>query len=693
MADNRIEIDIILNDGTIARGLLKAEEQAVTSGRKIGGSLERGVKSGVGNAFSGLRTTILGLGAAFAGAFAAREVIQAASRQQDAVNQLNQSLKSAGEFSREASQDFQDFASSIQSRSIIGDEQILEVAALARNFTNTNEEAKKLTEAAVELSAATGKDLTASLEQLGKTFGGSLGRLAELVPDLKNLTAEQLKAGEATDFIIERFSGSALSQTRTFSGATQQLSNTFGDLLERVGEYITSSPALINVINKTTALFQNLTKSLPDSNFFDGAVIGVIDFTILLNNTLVPALKFVFNLFQSIFDAGKLIGSGLSTVFFGLSSVIFDNLTAPFLDFLSVAGKAVGLFNKDLGASITRTIQGVKNNISGFLKETASLSSQEVSKSFESLTKNISEGFGASGSESANKFLESLKEGIAEGSSILGSTDQGESGESGGSTSSPLAVDETSFDLIKEQTNFLTNFVIANQEFALSNRELLLSASEGIANAGSVIDTALDSAQAKFANFKGGFKDLKGAIKKDALDITGVVQNTLARGITGGIQVMTNALLNGQNAFKAFGQFTIGLLGDFMIRVGEMAIQVGIAASGVKAALSSLNPALAIAAGAVLIALGTSFKSLSSGPSGSSGGGVTRATQGGGGVSNGQIGNTNETNVVNLGETEQRGRQANIEVNIQGNVLDRRESALEIVQILEEAKFAGIEVA
>ena len=110
MADNRIEIDIVLDDGSVAKGLLTAERQATKSGTKIGNSIERGVKSGTGRAFSGLNAAIIGFGAALAGVFAVREIVEASSRQQDAINGLNQSLKNAGQFSRYASNDFQDFA-------------------------------------------------------------------------------------------------------------------------------------------------------------------------------------------------------------------------------------------------------------------------------------------------------------------------------------------------------------------------------------------------------------------------------------------------------------------------------------------------------------------------------------------------------------------------------------------------------
>lgn len=161
--------------------------------------------------------------------------VKSFGQQQEAVELLNQSLKNAGTFSKQASQDLQSFASALQRTSTFGDEVILQNLALARNFTQTNEQAKALTQAAVELSAATGKPLESSITNLGKTFAGLAGELGESVPALRDLTQEQLRAGAAIDLVSKRFAGSALASSQTFNGQIVQLRNSFGDFLELLG--------------------------------------------------------------------------------------------------------------------------------------------------------------------------------------------------------------------------------------------------------------------------------------------------------------------------------------------------------------------------------------------------------------------------------------------------------------------------
>lgn len=250
------------------------------------------------------------MGAAIGAAFAGREIIQAAQRQEDAINSLNNSLRAAGTFSEGASKGIQDFATAIQATTTLGDEAVLEQVALARNFTRTNEEATKLTEAAIELSAATGISLDSAVKNLGKTFGGLTGELGESVPALRNLTKEQLQAGEAIDFVLDRFGGSAQAQVKTFSGAVTQLENVFGDLLEELGFLITRNPIVVKTIEFVSKEIQNLTKGVnslseDSEGFLKPIILSGIDVVNFFVNTLGPAVDVITTLFNRL---GKTLG-------------------------------------------------------------------------------------------------------------------------------------------------------------------------------------------------------------------------------------------------------------------------------------------------------------------------------------------------------------------------------------------------
>lgn len=254
--------------------------------------------SSISNSFDQLKTAAVAAVGAFAGAQAIGAIktfVSAANEQEDAVNSLNNSLRTAGSFSEEASQQFQDFASNLQQVSTVGDETTLGLAALARNFTTTNEEALKLTQAAVELSAATGIELESAVKNLGKTFGGLTGELGESVPALRGLSKEALESGAALDFVLQRFGGSARAQLNTFSGATAQLANAFGDLVEEVGFYITKNPQVIAAINETSKVIVALTGNVKDSR-------GEFSLISTAVETFIPLLRDAITLFQFSVD-------------------------------------------------------------------------------------------------------------------------------------------------------------------------------------------------------------------------------------------------------------------------------------------------------------------------------------------------------------------------------------------------------
>lgn len=312
MADERIEIEITLDDGEVKRGFARIEKESKKAGDSVNNSL--------GKSFLSLKTAILAAGAAITAVFAKRAV-DAAARQEQAVNALNTSLKLAGTFSEETSRSIQDFASSLQEVTTVGDETTLELVALSQNFTSTAEEAQKLTKAAIELSAATGLSLESSVKNLGKTFGGLTGELGESLPQLRNVSKEALKTGAALDFVLDRFGGAAAARVRTFEGATQQLSNSFGDLLEKFGDFIVKNPVIIKLINDISASFIALGKRISafaESGGFTTITIAILSIGKAVNFVVTGPLEVLFNTVKALFLS---VQTGAQTLVVGLLEI------------------------------------------------------------------------------------------------------------------------------------------------------------------------------------------------------------------------------------------------------------------------------------------------------------------------------------------------------------------------------------
>ena len=383
MADDRIEIEITLDDGSVRTGFAKVAKEAAATGKKIERSFD--ITGSLRNSFSLLRTEVLALGTAFVGALASKAAIEAAARQEEAINQLNTSLRTAGSFSEEASQSIQDFASQLQETTTIGDETSIELVALARNFARSNAEAVELTKTAIDLSAATGISLDSAVRNLGKTFSGLTGELGEAVPEVRALTKEQLIAGDAITVLAERFQGAANDQIKTFSGALAQLNNSFGDFLEGIGGIVTRSPALVSVFNTISQAFIQSSKSLGEfaqsGDILAPLLLKFITFAQGLNNFFVAPIQFATRTAILAFNG---LRAGVQKVISGMASLL---------------ARAASFFapNSDLA----KGLNSFKESSSELLDQFSNDARASVDSFFNPTT-----------SEKINAFLETLRAGV-----------------------------------------------------------------------------------------------------------------------------------------------------------------------------------------------------------------------------------------------------------------------------------------
>jgi len=215
----------------------------------VGGGIVLGAFARLRDTASGLFTLLLTDGVA------------GAQASEDAINALNTSLKNAGTFSRSSSEDLQEFAQTLEGNSIVAADQTIRMLALAQSFVTTADDAKELTAAALDFSVGAGLSFEESIRRLGRGVQGASGDIANFAPEIRNLTREQLKAGEATRILGERFKGAALSQIQTYSGAIAQLGNTWGAATEEIGKAIIENEQVIGIIKDVE---QALKDSLPE---------------------------------------------------------------------------------------------------------------------------------------------------------------------------------------------------------------------------------------------------------------------------------------------------------------------------------------------------------------------------------------------------------------------------------------------
>ena len=119
-------------------------------------------------------------------------------------------------------------AGELQARSTLGDEAIIGQQAYLASLGMTEEQIGRVIEASAQLSYATGMTLDSAVKNLAKTYGGLTGEVGESIPKLKELTTEQLKNGEAVDFILENYKGVRRSCGRDGYRADQAIEEYLG---------------------------------------------------------------------------------------------------------------------------------------------------------------------------------------------------------------------------------------------------------------------------------------------------------------------------------------------------------------------------------------------------------------------------------------------------------------------------------
>ena len=162
--------------------------------------------------------------------------------------------------------------------------------------------------------------------------------------------------------------------------------------------------------------------------------------------------------------------------------------------------------------------------------------------------------------------------------------------------------------------------------------------------------------------------------KLAANQINQAVNSALVNGIAQSVLAMTNAVMKGTNVLSAMGKAILGVFGDLAIQTGTILIGLG---TGITA-LVNLNGLQAILAGVGLVAIGGVLKALSAGEGSNAG-----VTATGGGVA--FAGDTQTLIDQNRPEAIRENPVTQVNLTVQGDILDSESTGSRIVQLLNDA--------
>ncbi len=235
MADQKVNIKVT------TEGATKAKQEI---GGLSGSINKMGKAVGIATtAYFGARGLISGLSS----------VITLAAEQELAEKKLSTALgKTSTELLKQAS--------ALQKTTRFGDEATIAQMAFLASIGFTEQRIQGLIPVAMDLAEATGMSLESAVRNLAKTFSGLQGELGEQIGALKDLTAEELKAGDALKVISDLMGGSAQENAKTLSVKLEQTKNAVSDAGESLGELL--APTVIHTANAVAFLSGKLVSSV-----------------------------------------------------------------------------------------------------------------------------------------------------------------------------------------------------------------------------------------------------------------------------------------------------------------------------------------------------------------------------------------------------------------------------------------------
>lgn len=199
-------------------------------------------------------------------------------------------------------------AAELQSRSIYGDEAIIEQQAFLAALGLTETQINATINAAAQLSVALGMEFSSAVRNLSKTYSGLAGELGESIPALRNLTAEEMAAGAAIAYVNDNYKGFAETAAQTGTGPLLQLKNTLGDLAEQFGAILV--PVIQKLATKLKEIAEKFQKLSPETREL---IVSVAAFVAAIGPLLTIGGKLIMGL-RTVIAILPTLGTALATL-------------------------------------------------------------------------------------------------------------------------------------------------------------------------------------------------------------------------------------------------------------------------------------------------------------------------------------------------------------------------------------------
>lgn len=186
-------------------------------------------------------------------AFAYKSV-QAYREREAAQNKLNVSLSKSPALYNLTASALEGYNQALAEKTAIDDDVIAGAEAILARFAESEDQLKRLTELALDYSAATGKELTDSATAVGKAMLGQTRALKSLGINYTLTGDKAADAARILDLLEGKVSGTAEAFAQTSEGRIMEFQRQLGELQETIGAGL--MPPLLAVTEAASSIFE-----------------------------------------------------------------------------------------------------------------------------------------------------------------------------------------------------------------------------------------------------------------------------------------------------------------------------------------------------------------------------------------------------------------------------------------------------
>jgi hypothetical protein len=333
---------------------LLADVNKFISGMNDAETSTKGLNSKIGKYSKAMAGAFLAVGAA-AGAMAIKigvDSVKAAIEDEASQNKLAQALRNTVDATDATIKSTEDYITRQQLAYGIADTKLRPALANLARATDDVGKAQQLTNLAMDISVATGKDLETVSLTLGKAYNGNFGALTKLGIPLDDAIKKSGDFNLVQQELTRLFGGAAAENTKTYAGQLAIVQQRFGELKEGIG--VGLLPALKTLLEQVNMVAKGFSGEDPQglssrARELAGQMEGNGAYS--LGGSIRELTKAFSGLFTTVTAGGDQTSSTLQTLADALNGIArgINAIASAYSKAKSLGGKVLDLLDLGMG--------------------------------------------------------------------------------------------------------------------------------------------------------------------------------------------------------------------------------------------------------------------------------------------------------------------------------------------------------